>query len=447
MIIKASQRGGGRALASHLMNERDNEHVELHKVRGFVSDDLHGAFLEAEAAAKGTKCKQHFFSVSLSPPETENVRPEVFELAARRIEKEMGLERQPMALVFHEKEGRRHAHAVWSRIDTENMRAINLPHFKRKLNEISRGLFLEHGWNLPDGYKRGQDGRNHRSPLNFTLAEWQQARRAGKSAADIKATFQECWNGAKDVTAFKRQLEERGYYLAQGDRRGFVAVDVQGEVYAIPRMIGQKTKAVKERLGDPSTLPSVDETKARVAELMEKVLKRHITTLDKESAQRLNPIRAKRRAMRADHKAERAALDQRQAERWVVESKARQARFSKGLKGVWDWLRGKHSAVRKRNEAEVAFKRERDAKERQDLITRQLAERRALQANVRNERQRHASELALLYRDLAKTRALSDALEKPSARTRAALDRAKPDRTRNRSTQSGGRSRDRTLEP
>ena len=443
MIIKASQRGGGRALASHLMNERDNEHVELHEVRGFVSDNLYGAFLEAEAAAKGTKCKQHFFSVSLSPPETENVRPEVFELAAHRIEKELGLERQPMALVFHEKEGRRHAHAVWSRIDTENMRAINLPHFKRKLNEISRGLFLEHGWNLPDGYKRGKD----RSPLNFTLAEWQQARRAGKSAADIKATFQECWNGAKDGPAFKRLLEERGYYLAQGDRRGFVAVDHQGEVYAVARMTGQKTRAVKARLGDPSKLPSVAETKARVAELMEKVLKRHITTLDQESAQRLKPIRASIRTMRADHKAERAALDQRQAERWVAESKARQARFSKGIRGVWDWLRGKHSAVRKRNEAEVAFKRERDAKERQDLVTRQLAERRGLQADIHSERQRHASELALLTRDLAKTRALSDALEKPSARTRAALEKAKPDRSRTPRSKSPGRSRDRTLEP
>ena len=103
MIIKASQRGGGRALAAHLMNDRDNDHVELHEVRGFVSDDLRGAFLEAEAAAKGTKCKQHFFSVSLSPPESENVAPQAFELAARRIEKEMGLKDQPMALVFHEK--------------------------------------------------------------------------------------------------------------------------------------------------------------------------------------------------------------------------------------------------------------------------------------------------------------------------------------------------------
>lgn len=443
MIIKASQRGGARALATHLMNERDNEHAELHEVRGFISDNLRGAFLEVEAAAKGTKCKQHFFSVSLSPPATESVRPEVFELAARRIEDEMGLKDQPMALVFHEKEGRRHAHAVWSRIDTENMRAINLPHFKRKLNEISRGLFLEHGWNLPNGYKRGQD----RSPLNFTLAEWQQARRSGKSAADIKATFQECWNAAKDGSGFKRLLEERGYYLAQGDRRGFVAVDYRGEVYAVPRMTGARTKAVKERLGDPSALPSVTETKERVADLMEKVLTRHITTLDKESAERLKPIHEKRRIVRADHKAQRNALDQHQAERWVAESKARQARFSKGFKGVWDWLRGKHGAVRKRNEAEVAFKRERDAKERQDLINRQLAERRALQADIRNERQRHASELTRLYHDLAKTRALPDALERPSPRERATAERTEPTSQRGTSRSRDGRSRERTLEP
>ena len=439
MILKASQRGGARALATHLMNDRDNDHVELHKVRGFVSDDLHGAFLEAEAAAKGTKCKQHFFSVSLSPPERENVAPQVFELAASRIENEMGLKDQPMALVFHEKDGRRHAHAVWSRIDTEHMRAINLPHFKRKLNEISRGLFLDHGWELPNGYKRDQE----RSPLNFTLAEWQQARRAGKSAADIKATFQECWNGAKDGPAFRKSLEERGYYLAQGDRRGFVAVDYQGEVYAVPRMTGQKTKAVKERLGDPASLPSVEATKARVADLMEKVLKRHIETLDKESAQRLTPLKDRKLAMRAAHKADRTTLDQKHASRWVAESKARQERFSKGLKGVWDWLRGKHSAVRKRNEAEIAFKRERDAKERQDLINRQLTERRDLQAEIRNERQRHAVELAQLYRDLARTNTRSASQEKPSNEKQRPAERAKPSRQR------GGfeRSRERTFEP
>ena len=61
MIIKGNQRGGGQALATHLMNARDNDHVELHEVRGFASSDLAGAFLEVEIAAAGTKCEQPFF--------------------------------------------------------------------------------------------------------------------------------------------------------------------------------------------------------------------------------------------------------------------------------------------------------------------------------------------------------------------------------------------------
>ena len=438
MIIKASQRGGGRALAGHLMNVQDNEHVELHEVRGFVSSDLRGAFMEVEAAAKATKCKQHFFSVSLSPPETENVRPEVFELAARRIEDEMGLEGQPMALVFHEKDGRRHAHAVWSRIDTEEMRAINLPHFKRKLNEISRGLFIDHGWQLPDGYKRGRD----KSPLNFTLAEWQQAKRAGKDAKEIKATIQECWNTSKNAKSFRNQLEERGFYLAQGDRRGFVAVDYQGEVYAIPRMTGLRAKAVRKYLGEPSALPTVAETKDRVSGLMKSVLKRHIDKLEKDRDDRVEPLMQFRREMRTAHRVARRTLDTLHKERWAAKSKARQNRFSKGLRGVWDWLRGKHDSVLKRNEMEVAFKRERDRKERQDLIKLQLADRRKLQAEIRAERERHADDLAELYRELAQTRTMA----------RESLQQDRPCRQqpsrRQRSGPSNGRERsnERTLD-
>ncbi|TVV71854.1 hypothetical protein FOY91_16035 [Sphingomonas solaris] len=42
MILKASQRGGGMQLAVHLLKS-ENEHVEVHEVRGFVSDDLKGS--------------------------------------------------------------------------------------------------------------------------------------------------------------------------------------------------------------------------------------------------------------------------------------------------------------------------------------------------------------------------------------------------------------------
>lgn len=143
MILKGSQRGGGKQLALHLLNTRDNEHVEVHEIRGFASTDVVGALKEAHATSRGTKCTQFLFSVSLSPPPQERVGIETFEDAIRRIEERNNLKGQPRVVLFHEKEGRRHAHAVWSRIDAETMTARNLSHFKLKLRDISRELYLE----------------------------------------------------------------------------------------------------------------------------------------------------------------------------------------------------------------------------------------------------------------------------------------------------------------
>lgn len=92
----------------------------------------------------------------------------VFEKAIEEIEKRLGLTGQPRVIVFHEKEGRRHAHSVWSRIKPGQMKAINLSHTHLKLRDISRQLYFEHGWRMP----RGLANSEVRNPLNFTRAEW-----------------------------------------------------------------------------------------------------------------------------------------------------------------------------------------------------------------------------------------------------------------------------------
>lgn len=189
MILKGSQRGGAKQLGLHLLKTTENEHVEIHDVRGFMTDNVVGALREAEAVSKGTKCRQFLFSVSLNPPETESVRIETFEQAIAAIEEKHGLTDQPRVVVFHEKEGRRHCHAVWSRIDAETMTAKPLPFFKNKLMEVSKQLYLEHGWQMPKGFTNTKD----RDPRNFTLAEWQQAKRIERHAGDLKADIQEAW--------------------------------------------------------------------------------------------------------------------------------------------------------------------------------------------------------------------------------------------------------------
>lgn len=305
MILKASQRGGAKQLGLHLLKTEENEHVELHDIRGFMSDDVVGALREAEAIAKGTKCRQFLFSVSLNPPEQERVHIETFETALKAIEEKNGLNGQPRVVVFHEKEGRRHCHAVWSRIDPETMTAKPMSFYKNKLREVSRQLYLENGWQMPRGLIDPKD----RDPRNFTLDEWQQAKRIGRHAGELKELIQEAWATSDSARTFAHALEERGLYLARGDKRGHVAVTYEGEVISIARASGKKAKELKARLGEPQSLATVAETRTRIATQILPRIKSHVDEARAAARAELAPMAARRMAMAAAHAQERAKLD------------------------------------------------------------------------------------------------------------------------------------------
>ena len=396
MILKGNQRGGARQLAVHLLRTDDNEHVEVHEVRGFMSDQLSEALREAYAVSRGTRCKQFLFSLSLNPPERESVPIKVFEDALDRIETKLGLESQPRAIVFHEKEGRRHAHCVWSRIDVEAMKAINLPHYKFKLRDISRELYIEHQWKMP----RGLVNSEQRSPLNYTRQEWQQARRAGQDPRVLKSMFQECWAISDSRRAFTQALADRGFYLARGDRRGFVALDIKGEIYAIAKWTGIRTKEVRSRLGDLRDLPSVADTKGRIARLMTGVLKGYVNEVDEAFAKAADLFNGRRLALVQRHRNDRIKLRETQEARWNAESLERAARIRKGLRGLWDRLTGRHRQMRDQNDQEVKAATSRDRSERQSLIDTQLLERRRLRREVKRSQRVHETERARLNQDI-----------------------------------------------
>jgi hypothetical protein len=144
VILNGNQRGGAKDLALHLM-KAENERVEIHELRGFMSSDLLGAFNEMHAISRATRCQQFMYSLSLNPPKGESVSVADFMRAIDQAEVRLGLVGQPRAVVFHEKNGRRHCHVVWSRIDINRMKAVQLSHDREKLTALSRELFLEHG--------------------------------------------------------------------------------------------------------------------------------------------------------------------------------------------------------------------------------------------------------------------------------------------------------------
>ncbi|MFV0645234.1 MAG: relaxase/mobilization nuclease domain-containing protein, partial [Sphingomonadaceae bacterium] len=393
-----SQRGNAARLARHLMNTRDNEHVELHELRGFVSDEqLLDALLEAQAVAKGTRCQQHLFSLSLNPPQGERVDAATFETAIDMVEQKLGLDGHPRAIVFHEKEGRRHAHAVWSRIDAERMTAKNLPFFKRRLMEVSKELYLQHGWDMPKGIV----DQTLRNPLNFTRAEWQQAKRAMADARLVKAMFRQAWQSSDNAESLQSALEEKGFYLARGDRRGVVAVDYQGEIYALARWSGVKAKDVAARMPDAVKLPGVQERRAEIARAMGGQLHKYALEINKTYFQKHPAIEFKRAQMVERHRVDRKSLDDAQRVRWDKETAARAARLPKGIGGLWSRITGKYSKIRTQNEMETWHSYVRDQAERDDLVARQLDERQQLQRAIKQMKDKRSKDIADLHNELS----------------------------------------------
>ncbi|TCI00186.1 relaxase [Roseococcus sp. SYP-B2431] len=379
------------------MRVDDNEHVRVHEMRGFIAEDLKGAFKETEAISRGTKCSQYLFSLSLSPPENERVPPEVFEQTIDRIEERLGLQGQPRVIVFHEKEGRRHAHCAWSRIDAETMTARPLPFFKTKLMGVSRDLYLEHGWK-----PRGIANSAERNPTNFTLAEWQQAKRQGVDPRWIKQTFQECWNTSDNGKAFAGALEERGFFLAKGDRRGHVVVDHMGEVHALTRALNLKTKDVRDRLGHGDKLPTVEATKKRIGERMTPAIRRHVEEARTKFQQRSATLGHHKMEMTHLHRESRTKLEQPLSLEWQTETRERAARLPKGVRGLWHRITRRYQEMRAAHEKEAQRTQERHGAERQALIEKQLGQRAVLQTQFKDLRTRQAAQLRELREDVGR---------------------------------------------
>ena len=400
MILKGNQRAYGQELAHHLLNVEDNEHATLHEMRGFLADDLFAAFYEAEAISLGTKCQQYLFSLSLNPPTSAKVSVAEFEDAITEIERRLGLSGQPRAIIFHEKKGRRHAHCVWSRIDVAKMRAINLPHYKRRLMDISRELYIAHDWDMPDGLRN----RDERDASGYSGAEASQAKRAKRDPTALKKIFKSCWEVSDSRTAFAAALWEKGFCLARGDRRGVVAVDAESNVYAVSRWSGVRAKDVRARFGPCDDLPNVEQAVELLLQARNG-FEQSRQNADRDARDRLNEaVRRKVLELVARQRQERDALTTAHEGRRLQAINARQDQFPTGLKAVWARVTGRYQAIVNECAEQATRDEARDTLEQQALVDRHIAEQRALNREFEFAQAKHAFEQELRDSENAQAR-------------------------------------------
>lgn len=369
MIPKGNQRAGGRQLATHLMNAYDNERVEIAEIRGALAQDLHGAFAEWRSDAGATKCRKYLYSLSLNPdPEQGILTREQYLDFIRRTEQKLGLADQPRAVIFHVKQGREHCHVVWSRIDAEKLRAVQLSHDRQKLRDVAQGFARDHGLELPRSMQknRGKERYADRQKRE-NLPEKQQEERTGVTKQERLAEITAAWKQSDTGRSFVTALEERGYLLARGERRGYVVVDLYGEIHSLSRYVeGAKAKDIKERLKDYALdgLPDAATAQAHARQRRERLQQdrqqetqepaqparsERADTLKRAQQSRREALALKRTALQQQHKTEISALRELQQAQTAAVFRQRQEKQPRGLAAFLVRITGINALVQLRH--------------------------------------------------------------------------------------------------
>ena len=109
----------------------------------------------------------------------------------------------------------------------------------------------------------------------------------------------------------------------------------------------------------------------------------------------------------------------------------RAERTPKGIRGLWGWVTGKNRKIRHQNEAEITRAQTRDRAEKQDVIRKQLAERRMLQRQIKLAREKQQQRLQELNRDVAQAMKLGRVPDRAHQKTKSrSRKRERPSRDR-----------------
>jgi hypothetical protein len=329
VIIKGKSVGGGTRLAAHLTNTKTNDRAELKELRGVAAEDLHGALLEMEAVAAGTRTTKPFYHGSINTRANEPLTDEQLMYSVEKLEAALGLTGQARAIIVHEKEGREHWHIVWSRIDLDRMAAISDSHNFRKHEEVARALEREFGHERVQGAHVEREGkeRPERTPSH---AEMLQADRTGLSPKQVKEQITELWRTTESGKEFFVALWDAGYVLARGDQRDYVVIDPAGGTHSLARRVeGARVKDIRERMADlePGRLYSIAEAKQIQCARQERDAERDLeqrkpqdSTQDHNWTNRGGMVAQQRSAMdwveeAAEHKKARVEQSERKGER------------------------------------------------------------------------------------------------------------------------------------
>jgi len=199
----------------------------------------------ARTGRKSTAGQVYAFSLSWHPeekPEKEHMMSAAFETLKR-----LGLNEHEAVFVAHRETEHPHVHIICNLVSPKDGRTVAPAYDRLTLSTWAQEHETKNGKIYCKERVTNNRERQSQAQQNRQLALVKGKEEKHLSAEQIQDIYTRSDNGK----AFQAALQEAGFTLAKGDRRGFVLVDSQGKIHSLSRQLqGQRASDLKARLSD-----------------------------------------------------------------------------------------------------------------------------------------------------------------------------------------------------
>lgn len=266
MIARVADRGtsfvGAGKYYLHDKEASTSERVAWTYIHNIATDDpekamrymaytaMHSDYLKHEAGVsncgrKATAGAVYSFSLSWSPEEAP--LPDYMKQAGLDTLVYLGLIEHEAVMVAHQDTDHPHVHVIANLVHPENGKTVVPAYDYLTLSTWAEAYEKEHGkiyceQRVINNELRREQARDGRQ---LGLVKHRESKHAKSEL--IRQLYEQSDNGK----AFRAALNEQGFTLARGDRRGFVLVDDRGQISSLSRQIkGQRAADIRARLQD-----------------------------------------------------------------------------------------------------------------------------------------------------------------------------------------------------
>ena len=232
---------------------------------------------------KATAGSVYSFSLSWHPEQDPD--REMMEGSALQVLEELGLYEHEAVIVAHNDTDHDHVHVICNLVHPETGKTA-VPSY----DYLTHSRWAEH--------REKQDGKIYceqrviNNAIRKNKNREQRIVKHREQKLAIAQQVQNLYHNSDSGKAFQAAMNEAGYALAQGDRRGFVLVDNQGKVHSLSRQLkGVRAKDMRKRLNDLETLPLVKDVQQQ--KLQQAILEEQKNSLSRkfeDGRRRVRPV-------------------------------------------------------------------------------------------------------------------------------------------------------------